>query len=630
MCGIAGLIGMGDQALVRDMCAQQRHRGPDDEGYYDDVASDAHLGMMRLSVIDVAGGRQPISTADGRYHIVLNGEIYNYRQLRQQLVDAGVTLRTRSDTEVVLALYQRSGAACVEQLRGMFAMAIWDSHTRELFLARDRLGVKPLYYAQCGSGFAFASELPALLRVRNIPRDLDMISTTQYLSLLYVPTPRSMLKAVHKLPAGSTMIVRHGTCTLSTYWDVASMISRQRAITVDTSVEAARAQLREAIGLRLVSDVPVGVFLSGGLDSSTIVGAMRQAGVEHIQTFSMGFTTPHDGYNELPAARRIAEYFHTDHHEFVVQPDIVTLLPDIVRKLGEPCGDSSAVLTYLLSRETRAHVKVALSGIGGDELFAGYPRHRGIHWAARYQRMPRGLRALASACARWIPDTTSSTNTSGRARRFLASGTAPIAEQYLHWTQFADAEALTTLLMTDAAIIREGLQTMPQRTMLHTVRGVDPLQLALACDVSAYLNDNLLMFGDRMSMAHGLELREPLCDTALLEYIAAVPSSTRLPRGQLKGWMKEIVRPWVPEEVLHRRKQGFMLPLGAWLRGPLRDYLQDHLTVSRLTRHGWVQPAPVMRMVEEHMSGRRVLTHQLWSILMLELWCDQVLEPACT
>lgn len=624
MCGIAGYVG---PRVVREpldgMLASLEHRGPDDVGRYagDGVA----LGMTRLAIIDLATGRQPIQ-GDAGECLVFNGEIYNYRELRDTLAAAGHRFATRSDTEVLLHAWQAWGEDALERLRGMFAFALWRPLERTLVLARDCLGKKPLFYWQRDGVFAFASELKALLEYPAVGRGVDWAAFRHYLAFGYTPGDRSIVDGVAKLPAGHVATVRDGRVTLRRWWTLpdAGRVVRERGAALG---ERIRAELREAVRLRLESDVPLGVFLSGGVDSSAIVASMRALTNGPIATFSVGFGAEAPSHDELPYARAVARHFGTDHHEEVLEPKAADLVEAVVRAFDEPFADSSALPTLVVSEATARHVKVALSGIGGDEAFAGYPRHLGVRLAAVWARVPRPLRAAADGVlARLLPESEASRNLGAWRRRFSAGAALPMPERYLAWTRvFGDTEL--EALATPALRLRwESDVNAAARAAFATRRPGDDVDGAIRIDVATYLVDDLLAMADRMSMAHSLELRAPFCDRRLLETALALPTSVKLAHCRLKAALKGAFADVLPRDVIRRRKQGFMIPLDRWLRTDLRLLADDLLGRERVRARGLFDPAVVERLRAEHASGARSHGDRLWALMLAELWMRRYLD----
>jgi asparagine synthase (glutamine-hydrolysing) len=625
MCGIAGHVGPTARELLPAMLGHLKHRGPDDTGIY--AEEDVGLGMTRLAIIDLVTGQQPMSDATGRYWIVFNGEIYNFRQLRAALEDGGHSFRTRSDTEVILHAYGAYGAACVERLSGMFAFAIWDSVERRLFLARDRLGKKPLYYWHHGPLFLFASEPKALLCHPAVSRALDWPAFHHYLAFGYTPAGRSIFDSIHKLPPAHTATLDAGRLTLGRYWQLPSGVSPMRLQpTIEESAAAVREELREAVRLRLESDVPLGVFLSGGLDSSAVVATMREITSGRIATFSVGFGRAAPSYDELPYARLVAQRFETDHHEEILEPDVRAMLPAMVRAFDEPFADSSAIPTYVVAQTTARHVKVALSGIGGDETFGGYPRYLGLRASRLHERLPRWLRHASRAVARQLPDSSSSRNWSDRIRRFTEDPDATLGDRYIGWTRFFDDAGLAKLARPAlAAHLAPGVDASRQEAFASSADR-DPVDGAFRVDLTAYLPDDLLAMADRMSMSHSLEVRAPFCDHRVIEASLRLAPRTKIPGTRLKGLLKTAFAGVLPDPVLAHPKQGFMIPLGGWLRRDLRATLEDLLASHQVRARGLFDGDEVERLKREHLSGARTHADRLWTLMMAELWMREYLD----
>jgi asparagine synthase (glutamine-hydrolysing) len=623
MCGIAGHVGATPRELLSAMLGLLKHRGPDDSGIHS--AGDVGLGMTRLAIIDLVTGRQPMSDDSGRYWIVFNGEIYNFRQLRAELMTAGRRFRTRSDTEVILHAYAVHGEACVERLAGMFAFAIWDDAERRLFLARDRLGKKPLYYWHRDRLFLFASEPKALLCHPAVARSVDWAALHHYLAFGYTPAARSIFDSIRKLSPAHTATLVDGRLTQRRYWQLPASSARSRG-GFGESAEAVRAGLREAVRLRLESDVPLGVFLSGGIDSSAVVASMREVTSGRLATFSVGFGRAAPSYDELAYARLVAQRFATDHHEEILEPDVRALLPDIVRAFDEPFADSSAIPTYVVAQATARHVKVALSGIGGDETFGGYPRYLGLRVSALHGKLPRWLRHATRALAGRLPDSASSRNWADWARRFTAEPDATPGERYIGWTRFFD-DARLAVLAKPALLAHLGPAVdEAQRRAFATAGHGDPVDGAFRVDLSTYLPDDLLAMADRMSMASSLEVRAPFCDHRLIEESLRLSPRTKMPGGRLKGLLKAAFAGVLPKEVLAHRKQGFMIPLGDWLRRELRPTLDDLLSPDCVRTRGLFDADAVEALRREHLSGARTHADRLWTLMMLELWMREYLD----
>lgn len=617
MCGICGFAGFRDEERLQRMIGSLVHRGPDDEGRH--VEEAVSLGMRRLSVIDVSGGRQPIWNKTRTVCVIMNGEIYNFQELREHLIASGHRFETKSDTEVLVHLYEEHGDDCVEHLRGMFAFAIWDREKQVLLLARDRLGIKPLFYALQDGRLCFASEIKALL-AGGVQGTLDAQALRQFLTFLYVPSPSTIYESIRQLPPGHTLTFTRGRMSLRRYWSL-KPDPAAAALGGEEAEERLLAHLKEAVRLHLVSDVPLGVFLSGGIDSSTVVAMMRAVSGGPIRTFTIGYGPEDESYNELTFAREVANRFGTDHDEQIVKPDAVDLLPRIVRAFDEPFADSSAIPNYLIAEVARRSVTVALAGHGGDELFGGYPRYMGQQFGTSYDRLPVGLRLGLAAASRWIPESTQSDNWPGRVRRFLQAGSSLPDVRYLRWVTFLPPEWGENLF-TPEFRDRAGGETpeMAYRRLYREWPVSDPAERAMVVDLQTYLPDDLLAMGDRMSMAHSLEVRVPFCDHVLAQFAIGLPAHERFRHRRLKSFLKRTLRTSLPEHLLHRPKQGFMVPLARWFNHDLKAMVRELLSEEAIGQRGYVRYAYVRWLLAEHESGRRNCTDQIFALLALEIW----------
>ena len=624
MCGIAGWVGAhgGERSVLDAMLRALEHRGPDDTGRYLD--GEAALGMTRLSIIDLVTGRQPMSSEDGTATLVFNGEIYNFRDLREELRARGRRFLTRSDTEVLLRAWQEWGDACVDRLRGMFAFALWDARRRCLLLARDRLGKKPLYYWRRDGLLVFASEPKALLRHPAVGRALDLTALEHYVAFGYTPAARSIFDDIAKLPPAHVATLARDVLTLHRYWALPA--GTPTPVAPDELRARVRAEVRDAVRARLEADVPLGVFLSGGVDSSVIVACMRELNVGRVATFSIGFGAD-ASHDERPYARAVARRFETEHHEEVLEPKAAELVDSVLRALDEPFADSSAIPTLAVAETAARRLKVALSGIGGDETFAGYPRYLGVRVSETWARVPRVLRAGAEALARRLfRESTASRNLGDWVRRFADGAGRPMPERYIGWTRFFDAPALATLATPALARVFGGDVEAAHRAAWSTRGHGDAVDGAWRIDLTTYVPDDLLTMADRMSMARSLELRAPFCDHRLIEFSLTIPPATKLAGGSLKAVLKAAFADVLPPEVVRRRKQGFMIPLGRWLRTDLRHLLDDALAPERVRARGLWRPEVVARLVSEHLSGVRMHGDRLWTLLVLELWMREYLD----
>ena len=625
MCGICGIIGEDDGAALQPMLRKLVHRGPDEEGVY--RSSGVALGARRLRVIDPGGGRQPVTNESGTVWVVMNGEIYNYRELRNELINRGHQLSTHGDTEVVAHLYEDEGIDAIRRLRGMFAIALWDQERRTAWLIRDRLGIKPLYYTirqhEVGPGVAvlFSSEIPSLLEA--IPDwQIRPESIAEYLTQLYVPGPDTIVAGVHQLRPGQMMKIQDSRAELVRYYSLEEQQSRDSVWTIHEAKKQLLRDFEESVNAHLVSDVPLGLFLSGGLDSASLLAVMAKSHVAPIKTFSIGYEHPSDhSFNELDAARFLARHFNTTHTEAILRPDATTLVNKVVEGMGEPFADSSAIPTYLVSAVAHQTVTVAISGIGGDELFGGYPRYLGLRAAAWYRHLPQILRLYFAKVSGYIGESGTGRDQSARLKRFLRDGHLPLPEQYRRWATFIPAE-------WDGALWGEQLEPIfatdrplgPVDILFDRWPSSDATNCAMGVDLQSYLPDDLLRMADRMSMAHSLELRVPFCDHHLLAAALRIPARWRFSGWQLKGFMREMVRGLLPQEVLRAPKQGFMVPMARWLREDLREMAHDLLSDDAIKQRGYVKPAYVRWLFEQHESGRRNLSDQLYALMVLELW----------
>ena len=620
MCGIAGQLNLDGapvaEQTLRRMCAAMVHRGPDDEGVFADGAFG--MGMRRLSINDLAGGHQPLGNEDGSILVVCNGEIYNSPVLRAALEVRGHHLTSRSDVAVIPHLYEEHGEDFVRHLDGMFALALWDARRRRLVLARDRLGIKPLYVAERAGALAFASEVGALVAVGWCD-DLDFTSLHHYLALGYIPAPGSIFAGVRKLEPATQLTVDEGKRPVERhYWQLRFAPVPRSA---DACAEEVLEALRAAVKSHLLSDVPVGVFLSGGVDSSGLVALMSEIAGQHIRTFSVGFEEK--SFDELDLARQVARRYETDHHEVVVRPDALRVLPELVQHFGEPFADSSAVPVYYISELARRHVKVVLSGEGGDEVFGGYETYLAGKLAALYRRLPSVIgRRLVPALVARLPVSHARVSLDYKAKRFVAGAYLPPADGHFWWKVVLSEAAQAELCIGPA---RNGvLETAALfRDAAARGGGDDWLARLQAIDAHIYLPDNILTKADRMSMAHSLEARVPYLDRALVELAARLPPGVKI-RGLTKKYvLKRALKDHVPPAILRAKKRGFNVPVPAWLRGELRGMVADVLAPAALTRVGLFDPAYVQGLIAEHNAMRVDHSRPLWTLLVFMTWHEQ-------
>jgi asparagine synthase (glutamine-hydrolysing) len=604
------------------MCEAIRHRGPDDDGFYFD--SQVGLAMRRLAIIDIKSGKQPIHNQDRTAWIVFNGEIYNYLELREQLEKLGHTFSTNSDTEVIVHAYDQYGVECPKYLRGMFAFAIWDSRTQELFLARDRVGKKPLLYAELKDQLVFGSEFSTLLLHPEISRDIDPIALDHYLSFMCVPAPRTAYRAIRKLEPGHSLRWRKGEIKIERYWQ--PDFSRKIKTSEQEAGERAVEILREAVRVRLMSEVPLGAFLSGGIDSSLVVALMSQESSQPVKTFSIGFEE--QDFSELHHARRLAEHVGADHHEFIVRPDATEVLPLLVEHYGEPYADSSAIPTYYVARETRKHVTVALNGDGGDESFAGYERYAAMKLAEEYHRIPAVFReSVVQQVVDLLPVAEVRRSRWRDAKRFLKAASLPRVDRYMRWVSVFDAETKERIYSKDFKHQTEGAhaQDLLERWFAYA-NGAGTVDAALLTDIMTYLPNDLLVKVDIATMAVSLEARSPFLDHHVIEFAASLPEKIKLRGLTTKYLLKRTLRDLIPPENLDRRKMGFGVPIGHWFRGKLASFLREELLSEKALSRGLFSRDEIQRMVEHHSQGQKDHSNQLWTLLMLELWFKRFID----
>jgi asparagine synthase (glutamine-hydrolysing) len=617
MCGIVGVLSLNGTLIAREdiqnMCAAIVHRGPDDEGLY--VAPGVALGMRRLSIIDLESGHQPISNEDGSVWVVFNGEIYNFEALRQTLESRGHRFRTRTDTEVIAHLYEDHGPELVNHLRGMFAFAVWDQRRRRLLLARDRLGIKPLYYGEVNGRLIFASELKAILSLPEVDRHLDWTAVNHLFTSLTTPSSRSIIRGIRKLEPAHVLIAdQNKPLRLSRYWDV--VFEPNHRSTPEELAEELRQLIDESIRIHMVSDVPVGAFLSGGIDSSVVVARMARQTARPVQTFSIGFNEK--AYDELPYARRVASAFSTEHHELIVDPDIRNVLDDLVWHLDEPFGDPSAIPTFLVSRMAAEKVKVVLSGDGGDELFAGYDKYRVEQREQRLPRLPATLRAALRRTALRMPEAM-------RGRNFLYHYGLSGWQRYLDSSTFFRPQAKERLFQPEVfAEFANEDAWHDQHRWLSQCKG-SWLSAIQYLDLKSYLPLDILTKVDRMSMAHSLEARVPLLDHKLVEFAATIPPHLSLNGNGGKDLFRRAMRTILPDDVLDRPKHGFAVPLSHWFRGGLEGFVRDVLLSQRSRERGILNASYIHKLLHRQQRGRP-LDFQIWTLLSFELWCRTFLD----
>lgn len=621
MCGIAGIANLeglteAEQVALPEMVRSLRHRGPDANGFFTDPR--VGLGHARLSIIDLSTGQQPMSNEDGSIWIVFNGEIYNFPELRDRLTARGHRFRSLCDTEAIVHLYEEEGEDCVHSLRGMFAFAIWDQPRRRLFLARDRLGIKPLYYSRRGDRVVFGSEIKAILEVRDVPRELEVRALADYLTFMWIPAPRTIFRDVCKLPAGHVATLDERGFRVREYWDLSFPEPAETNPALLT--ERFLAELEESVGVHLLADVPLGAFLSGGIDSSSVVAMMARLMEEPVITNSIGFEE--DGYNELRYADVVAERFHTRHHRHIVRPDAVDVVERLAWHYDEPFADNSAVPTYYVSKMARQNVTVALSGDGGDENMAGYRRYQ----LSQFERLVRraipgtirrpvfGLASRLYPKADWLPRFL-------RAKSTLRNLASEDLEAIYRSQSILAPEFCRGLLQPAVVDALDGYDSL--EVFDHFYRKTDakdPLSRELYVDIKTYLVDDILTKVDRASMAVSLEVRVPVLDHKLVEFMATIPPHLKLRRGRGKYLFKRAMRPILGPGIVDRRKMGFVVPLRSWLMGPLREMVEDTIFSSSAKVRSWLDMRKVRWAWDQHRIGLRNMDNLLWAVLMLEHW----------
>lgn len=627
MCGIVGFVNKDGSEANREILERMNraivHRGPDDDGFY--IKENVGMAMRRLSIIDLAGGKQPIRNANGTKWIVYNGEIYNYKELREGLEQRGHRFYTNSDTEAIVLLYDEYGEDCLRHLRGMFAFAIWDEDEKSLFIARDRVGKKPLLYSHRPNGsLVFGSEFSAVLQHPDISRAVDAGAIDNYLSYLCIPAPMTAYKEIRKLEPGHWLRWKAGAIETKRYW--LPDFSKKIKISEEEAIDETTRIMRESTQLRMISEVPLGAFLSGGVDSSIVVALMAQESSTPVKTFSIGFEE--QDFSELKYARRVAEHLGAEYNEFIVKPNALDILPTLVEHYGEPYADSSAIPTYYVAHETRKHVTVALNGDGGDESFAGYERYAAMQLAENYRRIPSPLRkAFIEGPLNLLPTSELKRSRFRDAKRFAQAANLPKKERYFRWNSTFDRDS------------KRGLYT---REFEETISGSDPsaimerwfaaangsgiLGATMLTDQMTYLPNDLLVKVDIASMANSLEARSPFLDHKVIEFAASLPDDIKMRRFKTKSLLKKVAARLVPSEVVYRRKMGFGVPVGKWFREGMKDFVSGILLSEKALNRGIVRPDVLQKYVHEHTNAERDHAFQIWTLLMLELWFQRFID----
>ena len=627
MCGIAGFVNNNGSAIDRGVLDAMNHaiihRGPDEDGFY--VKENVGLAMRRLSIIDLASGRQPIHNADKTKWIVFNGEIYNYQELRAGMEQRGHRFYTKSDTEAVIHLYDEFGADCLQHLRGMFAFAIWDEREKTLFLARDRVGKKPIFYShQTNGDLIFGSEFQALLKHPSISREVDFDAIDSYLSYLCVPAPQTAFKQIRKLEPGHWLRWKAGEIETRRYW--LPDFSKKIKISEEDAILETTRILRKSTRLRMISEVPLGAFLSGGVDSSCVVALMAQESSTPVKTFSIGFEE--QDFSELKYAKRVAEHIGAEYHEFIVRPNALDVLPTLVEHYGEPYADSSAIPTYYVSKETRQHVTVALNGDGGDESFAGYERYMAMEIAEVYRRIPRVVRsALIEGPFNMLPTSELKKTRIRDVQRFFTSANEEKKQRYFRWMSTFKPAVKKEIYTAefDAAINGRDASDVLDR-WFDRANGSGVLDATLLTDQMTYLPNDLLVKVDIASMANSLEARSPFLDHNLIEFAASLPENLKMSGFRPKSLLKKVAARLVPKEVVYRRKMGFGVPVGQWFRGEMKDFVRGVLLSETSLKRGIIKPEMIGKYVAEHTNGEQDHAFQVWTLLMLELWFQRFID----
>jgi asparagine synthase (glutamine-hydrolysing) len=627
MCGIVGFVNAGSRGASRELLERMNacivHRGPDEDGFF--VHESVALAMRRLAIIDLKGGQQPIFSDDRSSVIVFNGEIYNFQEVKKDLEARGHHFHTNSDTETIVHAYDEYGTDCVQHLRGMFAFAIWDFRDKSLFLARDRVGKKPILYSHQKNGdFIFGSEFTALLSHPAISREVDYEAIDSYLSYLCVPAPQTAFKQIRKLEPGHWLRWKDGRIETKRYWQ--PNFSKKIKISEEEAIEETTRIVREATKMRLISEVPLGAFLSGGVDSSTVVALMAEESATPVKTFSIGFEE--QDFSELKYAKRVAEHVGAEYNEFIVRPNALEVLPTLVEHYGEPYADASAIPTYYVSKETRRFVTVALNGDGGDESFAGYERHAAMKIAEMYHRFPAFARKLLiEKPISLVPTSELKRSRVRDAKRFLQAANLPRTERYFRWMSTFNRDAKRELYTEEFS--RRVAQQNPSVVMdkwFAAANGSGILDATLLTDQMTYLPNDLLVKVDIASMANSLEARSPFLDHKVIEFAASLPENLKMQRFETKSLLKKVAARLVPPEVIYRRKMGFGVPIGNWFRGEMKDFVRGVLLSEKSLSRGIARREILEKYVDEHTTTKRDHTYQIWTLLMLELWFQRFID----
>ncbi|MFQ3675655.1 MAG: asparagine synthase (glutamine-hydrolyzing) [Endomicrobiia bacterium] len=621
MCGICGFVNISDKDLLLKMVRALTHRGPDSEGMY--FCENIGLGIRRLKVIDLAMGDQPIYNEDKTVCVVYNGEIYNFKELRKFLEQKKHKFYTKTDTEVIVHMYEEFGKDCVKHFEGMFSFALWDVKEKQLMIARDHIGIKPMFYSVIGDKLLFSSEIKSILLHNEIKKEINYNAIDLYLSYLYIPSPMTIFKDIYKLLPGHFLLWKNGVIKIEKYWDLENLKFDDK-IDEESCVEQLTILIKDVVEKHLISDVPLGIFLSGGLDSSSIVAIVSEITNKPIKTFNISYGKKDAGFNETKKSQIIAKKFKSDHWEEVLEPKLKDFLPKIVNHFDEPFADSSAIPTYLVSQVARKNVTVALTGIGGDELFIGYPRYIAAGIYGVCNNLPYFLRYSLSKLSQFIPEKGVSKDWLGRIKRFLKNGIMELSDAYKLWMTSVNSQLKNNLytkqmfLNVERDKIDNGLGYDIEKYFKLIEKNF--LEKIFYVDLKTYLTDDLLCLADRMSMANSLELRVPFCDVKLVEFMAKIPFRWKLKNKEMKYLLKKVMKKILPKEILYQKKMGFMIPLSRWLREESSDLLEDYLNISTIKNRGIFQHETVSWMIKQHLKGKYNFADQIWAMLVLEEW----------
>jgi asparagine synthase (glutamine-hydrolysing) len=621
LCGIFGLysesgISNDEIELCKSAGEILKHRGPDGSGTF--THPNLFLLHRRLSIIDLQGGGQPLYNEDKSITIIFNGEIFNYKELMSILQKAGHVFSTESDTEAIIHAYEEWGEKCIDRLRGMFAFALWDQNNRKLLLVRDRLGIKPLYYTQIGDRFYFSSEIKAIINQRSFKKEIDNNALAAYFSLTYIPSPLSIFKNLMKLPPGHYMTIQNGNASIIKYWDV--FFRPDYTKNEDYFRNRFNEIFNESVRLRMISDVPIGAFLSGGIDSGMVVSNMSKLSSQPVRTFTMGFGGNTGGYNdERKLAKTVSSYFNAEHREFEVQPDIKGIIEKIIRSFDEPFADDTVIPSYYLCQITRKHVTVALSGLGGDEVFGGYERYLGYKLSSIYNRLPYFLREkVIRQLIERIPERADGHYTVNHLKRFVRHASLKNDERYFGFISMQEGKKI----LNNNKHIEEGFKNCQDMfiDLYNSENAKEPLDKIFYCDMKTYLPEDILACTDRISMHHSLEVRVPFIDHKLLEFCATIPNNLKIKYNIKKYLLRKEAKNHLPQEVFKQRKQGFASPMTQWINSDIKEYVKEMLCERNLSKHGYFKQKEIDRLLEEHFTRKEIHDKEIWSILVFQTW----------